>query len=204
MGVLSSAPTTRLSLLLRIRDSADAASWQTFVDLYGPVVYRYCRGRGLQDADAAEVMQEVLLEVSRSARKLDYDPARGRFRSWLGAVAHSKLYRWSRQKRRAAVNGTTADIEILNETMTRVQVTAWTEAFHRHILQAALARIRPRFAEATWQAFERVWLENRPAAEVAEELGQSVDWLYVAKSRVLKQLRLEIRELAEDAPQSFC
>ena len=77
--------------------------------------------------------------------------------------------------------------------------TAWTAEFNAHMLQVALERCRPRFEAATWRAFERVWLEHRPAAQVAREMGQPIDWVYVAKSRVLKQLWQEVQELADDA-----
>jgi DNA-directed RNA polymerase specialized sigma24 family protein len=74
---------TRPSLLLRLREPADQEAWRHFVDAYGPMVYRYARQRGLQDADAADLTQIVLLQVSGSVRRFDYDPQRGRFRGWL-------------------------------------------------------------------------------------------------------------------------
>src|SRR5262249_56645261 len=74
--------------------------------------------------------------------------------------------------------------------------TAWAAEFQTHVLRLALDRSRPHFREDTWRAFELVWLENRPAAQVAAALGQPLDWVYVAKSRVLKQLWQEVRELA--------
>jgi DNA-directed RNA polymerase specialized sigma24 family protein len=78
------------------------------------------------------------------------------------------------------------------------QDTAWREELYRRILEVALARTRPHFEERTWRAFTGVWREGRPAAEVAQELGQTIDEVYVAKSRVLKRLRQEVSELAED------
>jgi len=77
----------------------------------------------------------------------------------------------------------------------------WTADFNARVLQVALDRIRRNFEPATWQAFARVWLEDRPAPEAARELGLPVEGVYVAKSRVLKQLREEILTLAEDMPQ---
>lgn len=85
---------TRPSLLLRIlriRDSADAEAWRQFADLYARVICGYCRRRGLQDADAADVTQEVLAQAARSIRSFEYSPERGRFRGWLGTVTHSKI-----------------------------------------------------------------------------------------------------------------
>src|SRR5882762_6857982 len=95
-----SAFHTRPSLLLRIKDAQDDDAWTTFVEVYAPLVYRYCRRNGLQDSDSADVAQEVLAQVARSIRQFEYDPGRGRFRDWLGAVIHSKLMNHFRSDRR--------------------------------------------------------------------------------------------------------
>jgi RNA polymerase sigma-70 factor (ECF subfamily) len=186
-------PPTRPSLLLRIRDPNDRASWQTFVDVYGPLVYRHCRGKGLQHADAAEVTQEVFLRVSRSISTLDYRPERGRFRAWLGTVTRNALR--SFRKRRPAPGGARAA-----EEAAAAADPGWADDFNEHVFQVALGRCRPHFEGPTWRAFEQVWLEDRPPAEVARELGRPVGWVYLAKSRVLDRLRQEVCDLAEDLP----
>src|SRR5688572_31131907 len=86
------SPATRASLLVRLRDSDDAGAWQEFVRLYAPVIYGFARKRGLQDADAADLMQEVLRSVSAAAHRLEYDPARGTFRGWLFTVTRNKVF----------------------------------------------------------------------------------------------------------------
>jgi RNA polymerase sigma-70 factor (ECF subfamily) len=186
-------------LLLRIREPHDAEAWETFVRVYGPLIYRHCRGRGLQDADAAEVTQEVLLQVSRSIRKFDYRPDYGRFRDWLGLLTRQRIQRFL--KRRAGqIEAGAASLEAgLEEVASPEHDTQWAEEFQAHILKTALARVRPHFEDHTWQAFQGVWLEGRPAVEVAAALGQKLDWVYMAKSRVLKRLREEVQVLAEDA-----
>src|SRR5271155_1109111 len=90
---------TRPRLLVRIRDRQDAESWKLFVELYTPPVLRYCRLRGLQDADAADVTQEVMAQVARSMHAFRYSPERGRFRDWLGTVTRRKLNRFLMKKR---------------------------------------------------------------------------------------------------------
>src|SRR5205823_3239375 len=85
-------PATRASLLVRIRDGQDAEAWRQFVRVYAPVVYGFARKRGLQDADAADLMQEVLRSVAAAAGHLEYDPRRGSFRGWLYTVTRNKLY----------------------------------------------------------------------------------------------------------------
>jgi RNA polymerase sigma-70 factor (ECF subfamily) len=190
------------SLLVRIRDARDAASWQTFVDLYAPLIYRYCRRRGLQEADAADVSQDVLLQVARSIRTFEYQPERGRFRDWLGVVTRGKVVRW-RERHDRSVNGAGGrdSGDALAVAVAPEADSEWTAAFNAHVLRAALERIRPHFEPATWRAFELEWLENRPAAEVARTLDLPVTAVYVAKSRVLKRLRDEVLLLAEDVPQ---
>src|SRR5436189_2441787 len=86
------SPATRASLLVRLRDGADTGAWQEFVHLYGPVIYGFARKRGLQDADAADLMQEVLRSVSSAMHRLEYDPVRGAFRGWLFTVTRNKIF----------------------------------------------------------------------------------------------------------------
>jgi len=164
------------------------------VELYGPLVYRFCRRRGLQDADAAEVMQEVMLQVNRSMAEFEYQPDRGRFRHWLGAVIRSKLSRFWRRNRQGTHQRIIAD-----DCCAVVRDTQWNEEFNRHVLELALRRIRRQFTASTWRAFELVWLEDIPARDAAELLGEPLDRIYVSKSRVLKQLQSAVQELADDA-----
>jgi len=194
MTATPGVPATRPSLLLRIRDPQDSSSWQRFVDLYGPLVYRFCRQRGLQDADAAEVMQEVMLQVNRSMARFEYQPDQGRFRHWLGAVIRSKLSRFWRRDQRG-----THERIVEDDCQAVARDTQWNEEFNRHVLQLALDQIRRHFTEPTWRAFELVWMDGLPAGEVAEQLGEPLDRIYVAKSRVLKRLQAAVQELADDA-----
>ena len=80
---MDNEPTTQASLLLRLRDQQDDAAWTRFVDVYGPLVFRYAQRRGFQDADAADLTQDVLQSVARAMRSFQYDQTRGSFRGWL-------------------------------------------------------------------------------------------------------------------------
>ena len=94
------SPVTRASLLVQIRDTTNDGAWREFINLYGPVVYGFARKRGLQDADAADLMQEVLRSVSSAAQRLDYDPARGTFRGWLFTVTRNRVFNFLDSRRR--------------------------------------------------------------------------------------------------------
>ena len=200
MAADSSGSQTRPSLLLRIRDPRDTQAWRTFVDVYGRLVYHHSRGRGLRHEDAENVTQEVFAQVSQSIRGFDYRPELGRFRDWLGTVTRNEINRFLKKEGRAVHGrGGIADEQALESVAARAEDTAWAEAFNAHLLATALMRSRPHFEEQTWRAFERVWLEKRPAAEVAAELNVPIDRVYVAKSRVLERLQQEVKELAEDS-----
>ncbi len=97
---MTPTPTTRPSLLLRLRDSRDHEAWMEFVSLYEPVTYRLLRRHRLQDADAREVMQELLLAVSRSIDRWDPAKERGSFRGWLRQVARNLVINWLKQRGR--------------------------------------------------------------------------------------------------------
>jgi RNA polymerase sigma-70 factor (ECF subfamily) len=193
--------STRPSLLVRLLDPQNVEAWQTFVEVYGPLVYGHARRRGLQHADAEDVAQKVFARVSAALGKFEYQPDIGRFRDWLGTIVRNEVNRFLKQERGAVRGRGGTDDEVENSAP--VADTVWTADFNAHILQLALARARAGFEPATWRAFERVWLENVAAAEVAREMGQPIDWVYVAKSRALKKVWEEVQDLADDTTVSL-
>src|SRR6266852_2792530 len=123
---------TRPSLLRRIRNPADTEAWQAFVDVYGPLIYRHGRSKGLQDADAAEVTQEVLLQVCRSIQQFEYSPERGRFRDWLGTVTQNKIRRFFHKEADVVhARGYSQEEDPLAGVASPMQDSQWTEDFHR-------------------------------------------------------------------------
>ena len=185
--------TTPPSLLAQIRDHDDGKAWATFCDVYSPLLYEYCRKRGLQSSDAADVVQETLIRVTKGIKKFEYDPQRGRFRDWLYRIVYNEICR-AAQRRKPAEDLDSASQEVASKSSQN-----WNEHFHDHILKTALQRIRPRFEAETWDAFTSVWLEHKSAPEVAEQIGRSLDFVYLSKSRVIKRLRLEVTQLADEA-----
>ena len=184
-------PVTRPSLLLRLRDSADEDSWRAFTELYGPIIDHYCQRRGLQPADAAEITQEVLLQVSRSIKRFDYRPDRGRFRSWLRTVTRNQLYRFWKLNANAP-----EQLAGLEDACTGSE-DGWDDAFDRQILSAALRKTQEHFEDMTWRVFEMVWLHDVPAPRVAAQLEIPIDHVYVAKSRCLKRLKHVVGDLVD-------
>ncbi len=174
MGEGESTLHTRPSLLLRLRDAGDDGAWRAFVDTYAPLLYRWCRRQGLQDADAADISLETLVQVARCIRTFEYQPQRGRFRDWLGLVIRRRLIRFREQQgRQAAATGAEAR-EAVADLGAAPADPEWAAAFTAQVLAVALERIRPEFAPAAWQTFELTWVTGRPAAEAAAATGLSI------------------------------
>lgn len=131
---MADAPTTRPSLLVRLRDARDADAWREFVELYGPIVYRFGRWHRLQDADAADLTQEILRGVSAGVGPFDYDPRRGSFRGWLFTLAHRKLYDlFARRRRQEQASGDSAAQALLNEFPSPDSEEEWNQEHERQI-----------------------------------------------------------------------
>ncbi|MBX9584285.1 MAG: sigma-70 family RNA polymerase sigma factor [Gemmataceae bacterium] len=198
---MAEPPLTRVTLLTRIRDGRDADAWREFVQVYGPVVYRFARNRGLQDADAADLMQDVLRSVARHADRLDYDPKKGTFRGWLYTVTRNKIYNFlSAQKNRPRGSGDADAHERLDATPARDEDgpdEEWEREYQRRLSARAMDRVKGEFQPATWQAFWGTAVDGKPAAEVGAALKMSPGAVYVAKSRVLARLRDEVRKMMD-------
>jgi RNA polymerase sigma-70 factor (ECF subfamily) len=192
-------PSTRASLLVRLSDSADGAAWEEFVGIYGPLVFAAIRRRGFDHADAEDLAQRVFARVFRGLRTFEYAPGRGRFRDWLGAIVKHEAIREYRAKGRKPA--ALLPPEELDAVTDEAADPEWADAFQAHLYVVALRRCRERFEARTWAVFEQVWLDGRPASEVAAAMGMSVDSVYVAKSRVLSALARMILDLSDDLPQ---
>jgi RNA polymerase sigma-70 factor (ECF subfamily) len=196
---MAEIPPTRASLLVRLRDSHDEAAWMLFVELYTPLVYAYARKQGLQDADAADLCQDVLGAVNGALGRLEYDPARGSFRGWLFTVVRHKLSNWHRAERiRVRGSGDSAVAQLLHECPApATEEAAWEAEWRDRLFAWACEQVRPEVTGPTWQAFWRTAVEDQPARQVAGDLGLSVTAVYSARSRVLARLKELIQSAQE-------
>ena len=193
---MADLPETRASLLVRLRDHQDADAWRQFVEVYAPLVYRLYRGKGLQDADAADLMQQVLCAVSTAARRLEYDPKRGLFRSWLFTLAHRKLCDFFRHRgRHEQGSGDSGMQALLEDQPAPEEEQQWNQEYQRRVFAWAAEQVRGRFSPNTWQAFWLTAVDKCDTAEVARELGITVAAVYLAKSRVMARIKEEIKSL---------
>jgi len=200
---MQESPATRASLLVRLRDGGDAGAWREFVHLYAPIIYGFARKRGLQDADAADLMQEVLRSVSLAAKRLEYDPARGSFRGWLFTVTRNKVFNFleSRSRRVLGSGDSRVQQRLEQQADSDGALSAeWEANYQRTMANQAMERVKGEFQAATWDAFIQTAVEGRTPAQVASRVGLSVGAVYVAKSRVTARLRQEIERMQGDDP----
>lgn len=194
----SKPPSTRITLLARLRHDGDAEAWTTFVDLYTPLVFRYCRSRNLQEADARDVAQQVLAAVHRSIGKFEYDREKGRFRNWLGAVTAHEISRYQRKERRTGKGVGEGWGDERAKFVESAADPEWIEEFNSYIFQLALERIRPEFEPQVWQAFDLTWLQDVQPRVAATQLGHPAAWVYRARYKVIDRLRKELEYLTSD------
>ncbi len=188
-----SLPQTRQSLLLRLgQRSSDA--WSEFLEIYELAIYDYCRRRGLQDADARDVTQDVLAAVGDKVEKWKHDPDQGKFRGWLFRVAHNiAVDKFVEQSRRAAPGGDPIAAERIEEDG-EMSAAAFRREYRRKLLHWAAEQVRPTVKEKSWYSFWRTAIEGHPAEKVAEQLEMSVGNVYAAKFRIIARIRQTIRK----------
>jgi RNA polymerase sigma-70 factor (ECF subfamily) len=188
---VDNSPQTRASLLVQIRDGANHAAWQEFMRLYGPVVYGFARNRGLQDADAADLMQDVMRSVMNAIGRLEYDRGQGTFRGWLFTITRNKVFNFLSARRiRPQGSGDTTTNRLLDaQPEANDGADVWEAEYQRRLASLAMQRIQAEFQATTWRAFWLTAVEGASAAEAARQTGLSTGAVYVAKSRVLARLK---------------
>src|SRR5262245_26327732 len=185
---------TSATLLARLRQvPADHAAWAEFTERYGRKIYAWCRQWNLQEADAEDVTQNVLLKLAEKMQTFVYDADKS-FRAWLKTVArHAWSDYWSARKAVVAAGGSQV-LELLRTVEAREDlVQRLDDEFDRELLDEAAARVRQRVTPRTWQAFELTALQGRSGAEAAAALGMKVATVFVARSKVQKMLQEEIQ-----------
>jgi RNA polymerase sigma factor (sigma-70 family) len=193
---MTDTQTTHPSLLLRLRDERDTDSWSQFIAIYSPLIRGFLRKRGLQDADSADLTQEVLARVATAIKQFDYSPERGSFRGWLFTIVGNCLRRFSDQDRLGRQgSGDTQILHALAQHPAKDLQQEWDVEYQRHLLGRAAHEVRGDFQASTWRAFWNTAVEGRSPQEVAVELGISVASVYMAKHRIIERLRQHIRYL---------
>ena len=186
--------STSVSLLRRLRTPNQETAWQRFVELYAPLVFHWSRRQGLSTQDASDLVQEVLTVLVTKLPEFEYDPNK-RFRGWLRTITVNKSRDF---QRRQAVRPATGNDEKLQLAASAEPVDLFEETEYRSFLVGrALELMRSEFRDEVWQACWQQVVDGKKAAEVAQNLGLSLNVVYSAKSRVLGRLREELAGLMD-------
>jgi len=192
---------TRASLIVRLADGRDERAWSQFVEIYAPLVFHFARRRGLQEADAADVTQEVLAAASRALARGQYDRRKGTFRGWLLTIARNETSTLlaAGQRREQPGGGTAAQVRLAS-VAAQDEDASWEADYEQRLFAWAAERVKSEVHAATWRAFERTAIDRASGETVAAELGMSIGAVYLAKSRVMKRLRELVRQI-DDAEE---
>jgi RNA polymerase sigma-70 factor (ECF subfamily) len=186
--------TTPVSLLERLREPGEQNAWDRFVELYTPLLYSWARHVGLQDSDAADLVQDVFTMLVEKMPEFVYDPQRS-FRSWLRTVTFN---RWRDNRKKRGKQPLEGGERALAQVPSREDADAfWESEYREHLVGRALEIMRSEFQPATWQACWEFVVAGKSAAQVAAELGISENAVFIAKYRVLRRLRVELAGLME-------
>jgi RNA polymerase sigma-70 factor (ECF subfamily) len=183
---------THSTLLARLADAGDSAAWVEFRLRYSELIRGFCARRGLQAADIDDVEQDVLLALSKAMGQFSYDRGKGMFRSYLKTVVNNAIAKKWRQNVPAGGLSQAEGVGVEGED------DPWEQEWRQHHFRRAMRTIEAEFAETDRRAFALYAVEGRDAAEVARELGTSVDVVYQAKSRILKRLSAVIEAQIAD------
>lgn len=195
---------TRATLLMRVHQWDDAASWREFYRLYHKLIYGLARRSGLAHADAEDVTQDVFKRVAETIHEFESDPARGKFRGWLMNLTRWRIMDRFRRQPPAAVapsaprDATSTGTSTINRLPDNVdQDAAWELDWQRHLLDAACERLARTANAKHFQAFDLYVRQGRPVLQVARDLGMNPATIYLVSHRLKKELKAEIARLRE-------
>ncbi len=188
-------PETRATLLARLRDRTDRAAWEEFAQVYEPSVYRLARRKGLQDADAKDLTQDVLTAVAGAIERWEPNRQPGGFRAWLYTIARNMAVNALSRGARHRGAADSAVWRRLNEICDDAEATAYSIEYRRSAFALAATEVQDEVQPATWQAFWLTAIEGEEIADVAARLHVSIGVVYAARSRVLARLRQKVEAL---------
>ena len=194
---------TRETLINRMRQTnSDTRSWSEFYELYWKLVYSVARKAGLSETDAEDVVQETFLKVSKSIKKFDYDPSKGRFRNWLCLITKQQVanhYRKSKNLPPLPSNWNEDPDEPARDIPdpTSDWDSLWEAEDRKHTMHLALTKLKDKVKPKPYQIFLAHCIKGMPVKEVVSLLEVSDNEVYLAKSRVMPLFEEEIKALSE-------
>ena len=192
-----SSETTRPSLLARLRDPRDELAWREFEARYRDLVRRFCRRRGLQESDAEDVSQHVFLALSRALPRFRLDPARGRFRDYLGRVVANAIHNLHSSPNQGMALVDTSVLDLLTSSDEQSLAPEWEEEWAQHHMRLAMAKVRAQTTPESMAVFEQL-LAGGSVEEVAAATGSTTAAVYKVRQRIQERLRSEIELQVRD------
>ncbi len=201
---MKSAPQTSYSLIRRLTNAADAEAWSEFIEIYQPLIFRLCRTKGLQYADATDLTQEVLAKVAEAVEGFEPQKQRKSFRAWLFCITRNLVTDHFRKRERQGLvqNEPALELEPTPDAQSS-EAAEFRLAFKREVFRIAGQKIRRRVQSGTWHAFWETEVVGRSASDVARELQMTVGAIYVAKSRVLARFRDEVSQILNETHEQL-
>jgi len=184
--------STRVTLLERVRDAKDQASWREFYELYQPLLYRYARARRLDREVAEEILQQCMAVLAQKMPEFEYVKERGGFKYWLRRLVNNKINDYFKKKKLPLAQSADFRRASLRDDSTD---ELWEQQWRKRHLKYCLEIIKHDVAPQTYQAFEYHVLADWPVERVTETLGLSADQVYAAKSRITKRLKKKMKEV---------
>jgi RNA polymerase sigma-70 factor (ECF subfamily) len=183
---------TRVTLLSRVRDPSDSAAWAEFESRYRDLLVRFCRRQGLQQADAEDLVQVVMANLSKSLPRFAYDPARGRFRDYLYRCARNAISQWSSRPRgrEIALDTGVETALAIDAPRDAASVRAWEEEWVAHHYRLAMRTIRNTFEARSVEIFDR-----SIAGETVATLAAAYDMSEQAVHKVRQRIKARMEEL---------
>ena len=196
---MNEIPETRESLLLQIQSPENRSAWEEFVEIYRPVVYGIAVSRGLQHADALDLVQTVFVSVANSIARWEKQDERTRFRNWLLRIAkNATINALTRRPPDQGIGGEGLPSELIEQASGDVPSELELDLeYKRQLYLRAAEKVRAKVTEANWMAFELTAVEGVAIEEVAQDLGKSVGAIYAVRSRIMKQLSDLVSQLEE-------
>jgi len=199
-SAMNLSPETRVSLLLRVRDPADQQAWHEFVEIYWPVIVRLARRKGLQETDADDLAQTVMMSIAKSIERREHDRQQARFRTWLNRVVQNAILNalTRRKPDRAAGGSGLQDVLEQQPSQRHLDSDLLKLEYRREVFRWAARQIQCEFEAATWNAFWLTTVEEKSCEEAAQITGKQVGSVYAARSRVMRRLREKVAEYESD------
>ena len=193
-------PETDPSLIIRVKDLGDGASWVEFANIYQPVIFRMATRRGLQDADAHDLVQQVFVGIAGAIDRWEADNSRPPFRAWLTTITRNAISKSLGRRPRDQATGSTSALHRLNAIPLedRGVVDEVRSETRRSVFALASRKVRVDFSPVTWELFWRTAVLGESVSAVATETGRSPGAVYLARHRVMARFKAVVAEISID------